>query len=97
VINAEVAEHLARALAIVIGADDASEHDPGTEGTEESGDAAGTAEAFLTAVGLEQQDGRFLADAGGVAPDIAVKHDIADDEDARLSQVLNQLDQFATH
>src|SRR5262249_28910804 len=97
VIDAEVAEHLADAAAVGVGADDAGQHDPRAEGAEQGGDAAGAAEALLAAVGLEQQDGRLLADAGGVAPYVAVEHDVADDQHAWLAEVLDQLDQIGTH
>src|SRR5256885_8583132 len=45
---------------------------------------SGRPQALLAAVGLQQDDGRLLADTGGIAPDVAVQHHIADDQDARL-------------
>ena len=41
--------------------------------------------------------GRFLADALGVAPDVAVEHQVADDQHARLAEALHQFDQVGGH
>ena len=68
----------------------------GARAREHGGHAAGAAEALLAAVGVQQDDRRFLADALGVAPDVAVEHQVADDQHARLAEVLHQLDQVAT-
>src|SRR5262249_40941444 len=96
-IDAEFREHFADAAAILVGPDDAGEHDAGAEGAEQGGHARSAAEALLAAVGLEEQHRRLLTDAGGVAPDVAVEHDVADDQHARLPEVLHQFDQIAGH
>ena len=71
--------------------------DLGLQRPQHGGDAAGAAEAFLALVGVQQNDRRFLADALGVAPDVAVEHQIADDQHARLAEVLHQFDQIGVH
>ena len=70
--------------------------DAGAEGPQHGGDAAGAAEPFLAPVGVQQDDRRFLADALGVAPDVAVEHQVADHQHARLAQTLHQIDQVGS-
>ena len=53
--------------------------------------------AFLAAVGLQEDDRRLLADAFGITPDVAVEHEIAHDQHARLAEALHQIDQFRDH
>ena len=91
-IDGEIGEHLANAARVVIVADDAGEHDLGAQGTQHGGNTGGSAEAFFAALGAQQNHGRFLADAFGVAPDVAVEHGVADDEDARGAEVLYEID-----
>ena len=91
-IDGQIGEHLADAAAVVIVADDARQHDFCAKGAQHGGDAAGAAEPFLAPIGLEQDHGRFLADALGVAPYIAIHHRIADDQHARRAEILHQID-----
>src|SRR5262249_41468872 len=97
VIDAEVAQDLADAGPVGVGADDAGQGDPGAEGPQHGGHAAGAAEALLALVGAEEDDGGLLADALGVAPDVAVEHEVADDEDVRLTEALHQVDKVGGH
>ena len=53
---------------------------------EHRGDARRAAEPVLAVVGPEQGDRRLLADPLGVAPDVAVEDQVADDEDAGVSR-----------
>ena len=97
VADALIEQHSADAVAVGVGPDDAGQGRLGAEGAEQRGDAAGAAEALLAAVGAQEDDRRLLADALGVAPDVAVEHQVADDQHARLAEVLNQLDQIGGH
>ena len=97
VVDAVIEQHLADAAAVGVGADDAGQGRLGAEGAEHGGDAAGAAEPLLAPVGVQQDDRRFLADALGVAPDVAVEHQVADDQHARLAQLLHQVDQVGGH
>ena len=54
-------------------------------------------EPFFALVGVQQNDRRFLADALGVAPDVAIEHDVADHQHARLAETLHQIDQVGGH
>ncbi len=97
VVDAKVEQRPANAFAVGIGADDAGQSDPGAERAQHRGDAAGPAQSLLALVGVQQNHRRFLADALGVAPDVAVEHQVADHQHARLAQVLHQFDQVARH
>ena len=97
VIDAEVGEHLANAAAVGVGADDAGQGHARAEGAQHGGDAAGAAQPFLALVGVQQDDRRLLADALGVAPDVAVEHQVADHQHARLAEALHQVDQVGGH
>src|SRR5262245_2769338 len=89
VVDAEIGEDLPDAAAVVVVADDTGDGDPGPERAQHGGDAAGAAEAFFALIGAQQDYRRLLADALGVAPYVAVEHEIADDQHARLSQALD--------
>ncbi len=65
---------------------------------EHGGDACWlAAEAFLAAIGAQEDDRRLLTSAFRVAPNIPVKHEIADNQYARLAEILYQFDQVGGH
>ena len=97
VVDALIEQHAADAGAVGVGANDAGQARHGAQSAQQRGYAAGAAEPLLAAVGVQQDDRRFLADALGVAPDVAVEHQVADDQHARLAEVLHQLDQVGGH
>src|SRR5262249_46512130 len=97
VVDAQIGQGLADAAAVGVGADDAGDGDAGAQGAEHGGDAAGAAELLLAAVRVQQDDGRLLADARGVAPDVAVQHQVADHQHARLAEVLDEINQVGGH
>src|SRR5262245_53249850 len=89
VFNSEVAEELTNAFSGVVVSDDADKADASAQGAKHRRHAAGAAQSLLPLISMEKDDGCFLADALGVAPDIAVEHQVAGHEHARLSQTLN--------
>ena len=97
VVDVQIGENPANACAVGVVADNAGQGHPGAEGAQHGGHAAGPAEPFLAPIGPEENDGRFLADAFGVAPDVAIEHEIADDQHAWLAEALHQIDQFRGH
>src|SRR5438552_2839092 len=46
---------------------------------------------------MQENDRRLLADSLGVSPDVAVQHDVAQDQHARLLQALHQVNQLRRH
>jgi hypothetical protein len=97
VVDPLVGQHLADAAAVVVAADDAGQHHPGAERPQHGRHAARAAEPLLAPVGPQQDHRRLLADALGVAPDVAVEHQVAEHQHARLAEVLHQVDQFLGH
>src|SRR5262249_52980463 len=97
VVDAEIAEHLADALAVRIRSDDACQRTLGPQRAPHRCHAAGPAKAFFALLRAQQNDWRFLADALGVAPDIAIQHQIAHDQHARLAEVLHKVNQLGGH
>src|SRR5262249_33285947 len=96
-IDVQAVQDLSHADAVRVGADDADQADVDLQSAEHGGDAAGAAESLFLLVGPQQDDRRFLADAFGVPPDVAVEHDVADDQDARSAETLNEFDQVGGH
>ncbi len=92
-VDAQVEQHLPDADSVGVGADDAGQGDAGSEGPQQGGHAAGAAQALLASFGVQQDDGSLLADALGIAPDIAVQHQVADHEHARLAEARHQIEQ----
>jgi hypothetical protein len=82
---------------LVIASQGTDQGDLGTKGAEHCGHAGRAAESVLAMVGPEQGDGGFLADPFGVAPDVAVEDQVADDQNPRLSEFLNAADQIVSH
>src|SRR5262249_10915467 len=97
IIHAEVGEDLTNALAVSIGADDTGEHHPGAQGAEHGGAATGAAKSLLALVGAEEDDRRFLANALGVAPHVAIEHQVAHDQHAWLAKVLHEVNEYRGH
>lgn len=52
---------------------------------------------MLAAVGSEQRDRGFLTDSFCLAPDVTVEDEIAEDEDAGVSQRFHALDEVRGH
>ena len=94
VVDVHFLHHPANSLAVGVGAGDADQAHPRPKGAQHRRHTAGAAQAFLTAVGVQENYGRFLADALGVAPDVAIEHGVADDQHARLAQTQHQLGQI---
>src|SRR5260221_74968 len=61
VIDGQVGESLADTGSIGVGADDACDRHLRAESAKHRRDAAGAAEAFLAPLGMQQDDGRLLA------------------------------------
>ena len=97
VVDVEVGESLANAGSVEIGPHDTDEGNLGARSAQHGGDAAGPAQALFALVGVQQDDGGFLTDTLGVAPYIAVQHQIAQHQDMRLAEVLDKLYQVRRH
>src|SRR5262249_44466703 len=61
------------------------------------GHTARPAQPLFSAIRAQEGNGRLLADAFGITPDVAVEHHVADDQNARLPQVLHQLNEIRSH
>ncbi len=85
VVDAERAEDVSDADGVRVVADNSRESDAGAEGTQHRRDAARAAEPLFTPIRSQQDHWSFLADAFRVAPDVAIKHHIADYDNARLT------------
>src|SRR5262245_43919227 len=96
-VHLQVVEQFADALAVAVGADGADQAHVGVEGAQHGRDAARAAEALLAPVGPQQDDRGFLADPLGVAPDVPVEHDVADDQHPGPAEVLHEIDQVGGH
>src|SRR5262249_3797844 len=97
VIHVKTVEDLADAHAIRVRADHADQAHVGLQSAEHCSNAARAAEAFFPLIGTEQYHGRFLADPLSVSPDVAVEHDVADDQDTRAAETLHEFNQFGGH
>src|SRR6516162_11200074 len=78
--DAQVSKHLPNASAVGVRADDARQRDTRSQRAQHHSYAAGAAEAFLPFLRAQENHRRFLTDALGVAPNITIEHEIADDE-----------------
>jgi len=65
-----------------VGSPEAGEEWLATEAGEVHGDVGGAAGALVAVRVAEDRDGGFGRDAVDVADDVAVEHEVADDEDA---------------
>src|SRR5262249_35172632 len=97
IIDTQVHERSADPFAVGIGPDQAGQGHTRTQSAQQGGHAAGAAESFLALIGVQKNDRRFLTDALGIAPDIAVEHDIANHENARLAEVAYEVRKLARH
>jgi hypothetical protein len=96
-INAQIEQHAADARSIRIGSNDPRQRHARSQCAEHGGHATGAAQPLLPSIGMQEDYRRFLADSLRVSPDIPVKHQIANDEDAWLTQVLHQMNQIDRH
>ena len=80
-------------IAIAVCPNNCREGHVGFEAADHVGDVGGTAQADFVVIGPQQNDGRFLADALGVAENIAIQNRVADDEDAGMAQMLYEFDE----
>jgi hypothetical protein len=90
-VDAQVGEHLPNAATVGIRADHAGQRHAPTERAQHRRHATRSAEPFLALLRAQQDDRRFLADAFGVAPDVPIQHEIADNQYARLAKVLHEI------
>jgi hypothetical protein len=95
IIDPEIHEHSTDPFTIGIRPDHAGKGNTRAERSKQCGDAARTAESFLALVGVQENDWRLLTDALGITPDIAVEHDIANHQNARLAKVIYQVRKVA--
>lgn len=86
--GAHFLEDIDEEAALHVVAADADHDDLGTEGGETSGDIAGAAGALFAVAFLDDGDGGFGAEAFGVAVDVFIDHDVADEQDARVGEAL---------
>ena len=97
VVDPLVGQQLADEARLGVAADAADQPDLGPEGAQHRGDARRAAEPVLAVVGPQERDRRFLADPLGVAPDVAVEDQVADDQDAGVAERLDASDQVVRH
>jgi hypothetical protein len=97
VIDALLLKELADEVSLAIVPDAPDEGHLGTERSEHRGHARRPAEPMLAMVGSQERDRGFLADALGIAPDIAVEDQVSDHQDAGVSQRLYATDQVEGH
>ena len=96
-IGMNLTEQPAKGPAGVVAAKGADDGDFCGEGGQISGDAGGSAEAKLLFFKMQHRHRRFGAEAVGAAVEIAVDHQVADQNHPALWQVLHQLDQSCRH
>src|SRR5262245_38912055 len=75
----------------------ASELHVGIECRKYRSNACCSAQAFFTTAGTEQNHRGFLADAFGVAPDVAIEDQIAEHQHSRAAEILDDVDQIVVH
>src|SRR5262249_35706966 len=68
----------ANTCGIRIGPNDADKKHACAKGAQHGSDAAGAAQTLLAFVGMKKNYRSFLANAGGIPPDVAIEHDIAE-------------------
>ena len=90
-------EFVAELAAVGIVADHAGEAHVGLQAAEHVGDVRRSAQAHLAAALAEQNHRGFLADALGVTPGVAIKNQIAQHQDPRTAQVLDEINQMIGH
>ncbi len=96
-VDRQVVEDLPDMPRLGVAADPADQADLRPEGREHRRHARRPAEAVLAGVGPEQGDGRLLADPLGVAPDVAVQDQVADDQQPGTAQRFDATDQIKGH
>ena len=96
-IDAETSQIFGHNFSVSVRADNAGVCDLCVEAPQHVGDIGSSTQSSLLAVFAQQDDRSFLADSFGIAPDVAVKDQIADDQDSRCSQPLHFVDEFKCH
>src|SRR5262249_37780131 len=97
VLDTEIAKELADARAVGVVTDDAGQRHTRAQRAQHRRHAARPTQPLFALVRVQQDHPRFLADAFGVAPHVAVEHEIADHQHARLAQALHQIYEFGRH
>jgi hypothetical protein len=96
-INAgRIQERLATSASFIV-PQHASERNISFQDTKDTCDASGATKALLDPVHAKDRNWRFRADAVSVAPDVPIKHQVADDKNARAAEVLDKTDQGFFH
>jgi len=80
-------------VAGIVEADRSNADDVEPEFTHVGGDASCPADAFLVVLLAEHHDGRFRADAFGIAVDVAIQNEIADQQNSLVAERLYYLDE----
>jgi hypothetical protein len=94
VVDAKAVEHGADADAVGVIAHHTGDGNPRTQCRQHHRHAAGAAKAFLATVGAKEHHRRLLADALGIAPDIPVEHEVAQDQNIGFAKPRDEVGQF---
>ena len=78
-------------------ADDAGHRNLCFQASQHVGDVGSPAEPRFLLFFAQEDDGRFLADAFRVAENVTVENQIAEDENVRMTEILDNLDKLVRH
>lgn len=96
-IDARPIEFLRDEHAVRVVADDARERHFGIQTAEHVRDVRRSSQAIFLTFLAEQNDGGFLTDAFGVAPDVAVENQVPQDQNPGRSELFDDLNEMLRH